>query len=488
MAVKVEIPTALRSFTEGAARVDVEGVTVAQALGGLADRFPGLRRHLFTEDGHVRSFVSVYVNDEDIRYLGREATPLKGGDTVRIIPSIAGGSPGAVAYPSLSRLGRPPAPGAPKGLTREQLRRYSRQLLLPEVGVSGQRKLLGAKVLVVGAGGLGSPLALYLAAAGVGKLGLVDFDTVDESNLQRQVLYTTPDVGRAKLEAAEGHLKALNPEVNVVRHEGRLTSANAFEVLSGYDVVVDGTDNFPTRYLVNDAAVLLRKPVVYGSIYRFEGQVTVFDAKSGPCYRCLYPEPPPAGLVPSCAEGGVLGVLPGIIGTLQALETLKLILGKGDSLLGRLLLFDGLTGSFHELKVRKSPDCPICGPTPTQTKLIDYEAFCGVGATPSGPEISPRDLKEQLDAGAPVSLVDVREPGEFELYHLPASRLIPRAQLADRLGELSTADDLVLVCKMGGRSAQAAEFLRSMGFAKVRNLKGGLDAWTADVDPSFPSF
>ncbi len=283
-------------------------------------------------------------------------------------------------------------------------------------------------------------------------------------------------------------MKALNPEVTTVRHEGRLTSANAFEVLSGYDVVVDGTDNFPTRYLVNDAAVLLRKPLVYGSIYRFEGQVTVFDARAGPCYRCLYPEPPPAGLVPSCAEGGVLGVLPGIIGTLQALETLKILLGKGDTLLGRLLLFDGLTHSFNELKVRKSPDCPLCGPTPTQTKLIDYEAFCGVGAVPSGPEVTPRELKEQLDTGAPVVLVDVREPGEFELYHLPGSRLVPRGQLADRLGELSTADDLVLVCKMGGRSAQAAEFLRSMGFAKVRNLKGGLDAWTADVDPAFPSF
>ncbi len=488
MTVKIEIPTALRSFTEGAPRVEVEGSTVAEALRALADRFQGLRRHLFTEDGHVRSFVSIYVNDEDIRYLGRETTPVKGGDTLRIVPSIAGGSPGAVAYPSLSRLDRPTAPSAPKALSREQLKRYSRQLLLPEVGAAGQRKLLDSKVLVVGAGGLGSPLALYLAAAGVGKLGLVDFDTVDESNLQRQVLYTTPDVGRAKLQAAEDHLRALNPEVAIVRHDGRLTSANAFELLSGYDVVVDGTDNFPTRYLVNDASVLLRKPVVYGSIYRFEGQVTVFDARTGPCYRCLYPEPPPAGLVPSCAEGGVLGVLPGIIGTLQALETLKILLGKGETLLGRLLLFDGLTNSFHELKVRKSPDCPICSPTPTQTNLIDYEAFCGVGAPPSGPEITAQELKGQLDARAPVVLVDVREPGEFDLYHLPGSRLIPRAQLADRLGELSTADDLVLVCKMGGRSAQASEFLRSMGFVKVRNLKGGLDAWAADVDPSIPSY
>jgi adenylyltransferase/sulfurtransferase len=490
MSVQVEIPTALRSFTEGASRVGVEGATVGEALGALARRFGGLQRHLFTEDGKLRSFVSVYLNDEDVRYLGRESTPVRNGDTLRIIPSIAGGTPGAVAYPSLSRLSRAPPPTGPRPLSREQLKRYSRQLLLPEVGTAGQRKLLGAKVLLVGAGGLGSPVALYLAAAGVGKLGLVDFDQVDESNLQRQILYTTSDVGTPKVEAAERRLQALNPEVSIVRHEGRLTSASAFEVLSGYDVIVDGTDNFPTRYLVNDAAVLLRKPVVYGSIYRFEGQVTVFDARAGPCYRCLYPEPPPPGLVPSCAEGGVLGVLPGIIGSLQAMETLKLLLGQGDTLLGRLVLFDGLALSFRELKVRKDPQCPICGEHPTQTKLIDYEAFCGLGeaAAPKGPEISPVELKEKLDQGAAVVLVDVREPGEFEITHLPGSKLIPRAALPDRLGELSTADDLVLVCKVGARSAQAAEFLRSMGFAKARNLRGGIDAWVREVDPSLPNY
>jgi adenylyltransferase/sulfurtransferase len=490
MNVQVEIPTALRSFTEGASRVGVEGATVGEALGALAHRFGGLQRHLFTEDGKLRSFVSVYLNDEDVRYLSRESTPVRSGDTLRIIPSIAGGTPGAVAYPSLSRLSRAAPPTGPRPLSREQLKRYSRQLLLPEVGTAGQRKLLGAKVLLVGAGGLGSPVALYLAAAGVGKLGLADFDQVDESNLQRQILYTTSDVGTSKVEAAERRLRALNPEVSIVRHEGRLTSASAFEVLSGYDVIVDGTDNFPTRYLVNDAAVLLRKPVVYGSIYRFEGQVTVFDARSGPCYRCLYPEPPPPGLVPSCAEGGVLGVLPGIIGSLQAMETLKLLLGQGDTLLGRLVLFDGLALSFRELKVRKNPQCPICGEHPTQTTLIDYEAFCGLGesAIPQGPEISAPELKEQLDKGAPVVLVDVREPGEFEITHLPGSKLIPRAALPDRLGELSTADDLVLVCKVGARSAQAAEFLRSMGFAKARNLHGGIDAWVREVDPNLPNY
>ncbi len=359
--------------------------------------------------------------------------------------------------------------------------------------MAGQKKLLRSKVLIVGAGGLGSPSALYLAAAGVGEIGLVDFDAVDASNLQRQVLYSTRDVGRPKLEAAKERLESLNPGIRVVSHAERLTSANALEILRTYDVVVDGTDNFPTRYLVNDAAVLLGKPNVYGSIYRFEGQASVFDARHGPCYRCLYPEPPPPDQVPSCAEAGVLGILPGLIGTIQATETVKLLLGLGETLLGRLLLFDALEMRFRELPLRKNPTCVLCSPSATQTGLIDYAEFCGVPAAgtvpgPSGvPEITPEELREELASAHPPFLLDVREPGEWEIAHLPNATLIPRGELPDRLTEITSAREVVVYCRSGQRSSLATRLLLDLGFRNVRNLKGGILAWSQRIDPSLPA-
>ncbi len=430
--VTVKVPTPLRAFTGGRSEVSVEGATVGGLVRELTTEHPGLKRHLYTPDGKLRSFVTVYLNDEDVRYLAREATPVKDGDVVSLVPAIAGGSP-AAARPNAPRSGRTPTPRErSEPFSSADLRRYSRHLLLPEVGVAGQRKLRRAKVLLVGAGGLGAPAALYLAAAGVGEIGLVDFDSVDLSNLQRQVLYTTADVGRPKLAVAKERLEALNPGVTVVPHEERLTSENALDVLRPYDVVVDGTDNFPTRYLVNDASVLLGKPNVYGSIYQFEGQVSVFDARRGPCYRCLYPEPPPPDLVPSCAEAGVLGVLPGLVGVLQATETVKLILGVGSSLVGRLLLFDALALRFRELTLRKNPHCVLCSPEATQKGLIDYPAFCGI---PAGGALSdvdasiliePEALAEALRSDDPPLLIDVREPEEWAIGHLPRARLIPK--------------------------------------------------------------
>jgi len=368
-------------------------------------------------------------------------------------------------------------------LSSDEVLRYSRHLLLPEVGVEGQRRLKAARILCVGAGGLGSPVALYLAAAGVGTIGLVEFDAVDLSNLQRQVLHGTAAVGRPKLESARARLHDLNPHVTVEPFAERLTAENALPILGGFDLVIDGSDNFPTRYLVNDAAVLLRKPLVYGSIFRFEGQVSVFDATRGPCYRCLYSEPPPPGLVPSCAEGGVLGVLPGVIGSLQALEAIKLVLGAGDSLVGRLLLFDALRLRFRELALRKDPDCPVCGLHPTVTSLIDYEAFCGVGAPPPGElEITPEQLRQAEADGRPVTLLDVREPFEWELVRLPGAMLIPLRQLPARLAELDPRAEHVIYCHHGARSLQAAELLRSAGFGHARSLAGGIDAWAATID------
>jgi len=378
-------------------------------------------------------------------------------------------------------------------LTKEEVLRYSRHLIMPEVGMDGQRRLRAAAVLCVGAGGLGSSLALYLAAAGVGRLGLVDFDAVELSNLQRQVLHATADVGRPKLESARERILSLNPGVDVVLHEVRLTSENALSILADYDVVADGTDNFPTRYLVNDACVLLGKPNAYGSIFRFEGQASVFGAPGGPCYRCLYPDPPPPGLVPSCAEGGVLGVLPGIVGLVQATETIKLILGRGEPLVGRLLLFDALAMRFRELALRRDPACPICGPNPTITGLIDYEAFCGVGPATAGAAhsdfgLSPTEVKARLDRGDDFDLIDVREPPEWEICHIEGSRLVPLSQFAERAGELARSRDIVVVCKVGARSAQAADFLRRTGFTRVMNLTGGILAWAEEVDPGMPRY
>mgnify|MGYP006195979195 CR=1 FL=1 len=376
-------------------------------------------------------------------------------------------------------------------LTVEEIRRYSRHLIMPEVGTEGQRKLKAGRVLMIGTGGLGSPLGLYLAAAGVGKLGLVDFDTVDASNLHRQVLFTDADIGRPKIEAAVERLHGVNPHIDLVPHEVRLESGNALELFEDYDVIVDGTDNFPTRYLVNDACVLTGKPNVYGSIFRFEGQVSIFWGAKGPCYRCLFPEPPPPGLVPSCAEGGVLGVLPGIIGSLQANEVIKLILGEGEPMIGRLLLFDALRMRFRELSLKKDPDCPLCSENPTQTELIDYQEFCGIPGTHpemgEGFEISVHDLKAMMDEERDFTLLDVRNPTEWQIGHIDGARLIPLHELPDRLGELDTADQLVVQCHSGQRSARATQLLREMGYRAV-NLAGGIDAWSAEIDPSVPRY
>ena len=370
--MKIHIPTPLRQFAAKQATVSVTATTVGQALDELTVTHPELKKHLYAEDGKLRAFVNVYLNDEDIRYLtDKENTPVKESDSLSIIPSIAGGSTATEA------------PAALPTLSNEEIARYSRHLILPEVGLEGQQKLKAAKVLCVGTGGLGSPLAFYLAAAGIGTLGLVDFDVVDASNLQRQIIHSTKDIGRPKLDSAEEKLKALNPFLNVVKYNTMLLSENAMEIFKDFDIVADGTDNFQTRYLVNDACVLSGKTNVYGSIFRFEGQASVFATKEGPCYRCLYPEPPPPGLVPSCAEGGVLGILPGLVGVIQATEVIKLILGQGDPLIGRLLLVDSLSMTFRELKLRKNPDCPVCGTHPTVTELIDYDQFCGIEPPPA---------------------------------------------------------------------------------------------------------
>jgi molybdopterin/thiamine biosynthesis adenylyltransferase/rhodanese-related sulfurtransferase len=382
-------------------------------------------------------------------------------------------------------------------LSNEEIARYSRHLILPEVGMEGQQRLKAAKVLLVGTGGLGSPMALYLAAAGVGTLGLVDFDVVDASNLHRQVIHSTPDIGRPKLDSAADKLEAINPNVTVIKHNTMLTSANALEIFADYDIVADGTDNFQTRYLVNDACVLSGKPNVYGSIFRFEGQASVFATEEGPCYRCLYPEPPPPGLVPSCAEGGVLGILPGLVGIIQATEVVKLILGAGEPLIGRLLLIDSLSMRFRELKLRKNPDCPVCGTQPTVTALIDYDQFCGimppaketteVASVQNGiPQIGPEELKQRQTSGADFVLLDVREPHEFQIANL-GGQLIPLNDLPKRLAELDRSKDIVVHCKSGGRSQRAAEFLQQQGY-RVENLAGGITAWSDKVDPKVPKY
>jgi adenylyltransferase/sulfurtransferase len=386
-------------------------------------------------------------------------------------------------------------PKVTEQLSNDEILRYSRHLIMPEVGMEGQQKLKAARVLCIGAGGLGSPLAMYLAAAGVGTLGIVDFDVVDFTNLQRQIIHATADVGRKKLESAEETIKGINPFVKVEKFETRLSSENALELFQQFDVIADGTDNFPTRYLVNDACVLTGRPNVYGSIFRFEGQASVFATKAGPCYRCLYPEPPPPGLVPSCAEGGVLGILPGLVGVIQATETIKLILGSGDALVGRLLLVDALAMKFRELKLRKNPECPACGVHPTIKKLIDYEQFCGVRPMPAQaqptepqiPEIQPQELKRRLDAGEDIFILDVRERHEYQICNL-GGHLIPLRDLPSRVNELDSSRQIVAHCKMGGRSAKAVEFLRQAGFRNVLNLAGGIMAWSDKVDPKVPKY
>jgi sulfur-carrier protein adenylyltransferase/sulfurtransferase len=386
-------------------------------------------------------------------------------------------------------------PTALPELTTDDLSRYSRHLILPEVGMEGQQKLKAARVLCVGTGGLGSPLALYLAAAGIGTLGLVDFDVVDASNLQRQIIHSTKDIGRKKIDSAAEKLTALNPSLNVVKHETMLSSANALDILKDYDIVADGTDNFPTRYLVNDACVLLGKPNAYGSIFRFEGQASVFAAEAGPCYRCLYPEPPPPGLVPSCAEGGVLGILPGLVGVIQATEVIKLILGKGETLIGRLLLVDALNMRFRELKLRKNPDCPVCGQNPTVTRLIDYQQFCGFAPeTPQEksvkngiPQLTVKELKRRIDAGEDAYLIDVREPYEYQIAQI-GGKLIPQNEVPLRLAEIDRDREVIVHCRSGARSQRIAEFLKQAGYPRVVNLAGGILAWSDEIDPKVQKY
>ena len=376
------------------------------------------------------------------------------------------------------------------GLTPEEIQRYSRHLMLPEMGVEGQERLKDSSVLCIGAGGLGSPMALYLAAAGIGRLGLVDFDVVEFSNLQRQIIHTTSDVGRSKLASARDKLEAINPNVKVEAHDTRLSSENALELFRDYDIIADGTDNFPTRYLVNDACILTGKPNVYGSIFRFEGQASVFGAPGGPCYRCLYPEPPPPGLVPSCAEGGVLGVLPGMVGTIQATEAIKLLLGIGRPLVGRLLLFDALELKFREVRLRPDPGCPICGEHPTIDRLIDYEQFCGVGQVEEEDvvEVTVTQLQQELSAGRDLVVLDVRNPYEIDICRLEGSVVIPLPVLMNRVDELDPEKEMVVYCRSGVRSATAIRQLQGRGFSKMRNLKGGILAWAEEIDPSMPSY
>jgi adenylyltransferase/sulfurtransferase len=499
MATKILIPTPLRPYTDKQDAVEADGRTVGELLADLTAKHSGLKAHLYNDQGKLRSFVNVYVNDEDIRYLQKEQTPVQPGDTISIIPSVAGGVPepgrargsGAAVAETVPQRAVTDLPS----LSSDEIKRYSRHLIMPEVGMDGQRKLKAAKVLCIGAGGLGSPVAMYLAAAGVGTLGLVDFDVVDFSNLQRQILHGTSDVGRSKLDSAKDRLSELNPEITIRTHNVALSSENALDLFAPYDIIVDGTDNFPTRYLVNDACVLLGKPNAYGSIFRFEGHASVFGLKEGPCYRCLYPEPPPPGLVPSCAEGGVLGVLPGLVGCIQATETMKLILGVGEPLIGRFLILDALRMRFRELKLRKDPDCPVCGTHPTVTKLIDYDQFCGIAPAAPEPvtvdnatEITSVELKKRLDRGDRLTIVDVREPNEYQINRIGGSVLIPLNDVPKRYNELDPNGEIVVQCKVGGRSAKAADFLRSVGFKHVLNLKGGILDWIDKVDPSQPKY
>ncbi len=476
---KILIPTPLRQYAGKQDAVQLAGKTVGEVLQSLTSQYGELRRHLYNDEGKLRSFVNVYVNDEDIRYLSKEATPLKDGDTVSIVPSIAGGSTGVAAPPVT--------------LSKDEILRYSRHLIMPEVGMDGQLKLKSAKVALIGTGGLGAPLGMYLAAAGIGRIGLVDFDVVDFTNLQRQVIHGTKDVGRKKLDSAADTMLDINPYLEIDRHETALSSENALQILKDYDIVVDGTDNFPTRYLVNDACVLLGKPNVYGSIFRFEGQATVFAYKGGPCLPSLLPDPPPPGLVPSCAEGGVLGILPGTVGLIQATETVKLILGIGEPLVGRLLLYDALAMRFRELKLRRNTECPVCGDHPTIHELIDYQQFCGIPNQPHEPvaaegDIDPVEVKAKIDRGDPFVLIDVREPHEYQICKIPYAKLIPLGDLPKRVNELDSADEIVAHCKSGMRSAKAVDFLKQAGFRKVRNMKGGILAWSDKVDSSVPKY
>ena len=477
MSVTILIPTPLRRYVGGAKSVAVEAQTAEGAMAALAEKNPEVRKQLFDDSGKLRNFVNLYLGDQNVRDLGPSlaAVAVNDGDVLTIVPAIAGGAP-EVKF------------------SHEEIMRYSRHLIMPEVTLAGQKRLKSAKVLCIGAGGLGSPLTLYLAAAGVGTIGVVDFDVVDLTNIQRQILYSTADVGRPKLEAAKERLTQLNPDIEIVTHSLHLASWNVMDLFEQYDIVADGTDNFPTRYLVNDACVLTGKPNVYASIFRFEGQVSVFDAKRGPCYRCMFPEPPPPGLVPSCAEGGVLGVLPGIIGSLQALEVLKFILDTGDPLIGRLVMFDALAFKFRELVVRKDAKCAVCGNSPTVTAPVDYEAFCQLrGSEPDVDgrgvaTISVEDFHGRRQTGEAFNLLDVREPHEYEIARIPGATPFPLSELPSRLHELDSADTFTIHCHKGARSLQAYQLMRKAGFARLQILSGGVDAWAERIDRSLPRY
>jgi len=491
MAVTIVIPTPLRQFAGGNSEIEVNASTAGDALNELTTEHAELRKHLYNDQNNLRNFINVYVGDEDIRHLDGPATLVKDGETIMIVPSIAGGSStGAGTLLSPSPVGDR---SVPTPFSNEEIARYSRHLILPEVGLEGQRKLKNARVLTIGTGGLGSALGLYLAAAGVGTLGIVDFDVVDESNLQRQIIHGTKDVGRAKIASATDRLLDINPNTKIEAFEKRLTSENALELFKDFDVIVDGTDNFPTRYLVNDASVLTGKPNVYGSIFRFEGQASVFWAEKGACYRCLYPEPPPPGLVPSCAEGGVLGVLPGIVGTIQANEVIKVILGAEGILLNRLLLFDAWKMTFRQLKLHKDPNCPLCGEKATIKELIDYEEFCGLKAPveekPTIEEITAKELSNWFNGQVDFQLIDVREPHEYEIARIPNAKLIPLGEIVNRICEIEKGKTTVVQCKGGVRSAKAIGYLKDAGFeGRLINLKGGIGAWSDDVDQSVAKY
>jgi adenylyltransferase/sulfurtransferase len=471
--IKILIPYALRSFTERNAEVEVSGKTAGEAVNALASIYPDIKAHLFTDNGQLRDFINLFVDGKNVNSLQGLDTPVADNGEVMIVPAIAGGT-------------------GESGLTNEEIARYSRHLLLPEIGVEGQKKLKAAKVLIVGTGGLGAPLGLYCAAAGIGTIGLVDFDVVDESNLQRQIIHSTRDIGRPKVASAKDRIKGVNPLVNVVMHNTTLSSQNALDIIAQYDIVADGTDNFQTRYLVNDACVFLDKPNIYGSVFQFEGQASVFGVKDGPCYRCLYPSPPPPGLVPSCAEGGVMGVLPGIIGTIQAAETIKIIVGGAKPLVGRLLHFDAWRMSFRELKLDKDENCPVCGKDPSIRELIDYEQFCGLKKTQDSETIetiTAVDLKQRMDKGDHFQFIDIREPHERAIVKFPNAIIMPLGQLVRRMDELNPGIDSVFLCKIGQRSILGIRALREAGYkGKLLNLQDGLNAWAKNVDKTMPVY
>ena len=497
MGIKVLLPTALRQYANGQDTIELAGTKVGEVIDQLVGTYPELKGHLMDDDGTIRNFVNVYLNEDNLRGDDLVNAACKDGDEIMLVPAVAGGA--VLDARSEGAAGESPyltMATETTELSKDEIARYSRHLILPEVGMEGQKKLKAASILLIGAGGLGSPLGLYLAAAGVGRLGIVDFDVVEESNLQRQIIHGTKDIGKLKVDSAKASINDINPHVEVEVYNTGLTSENAMEIIAQYDMVIDGTDNFPTRYLVNDACVLLGKPNVYGSIFRFEGQASVFWAEKGPCYRCLYPEPPPPGMVPSCAEGGVIGILPGIVGLLQANEGVKLILGQGSPLIGRLLLFNALDMKFRELKLKKDPTCPVCGENPTVTELIDYNEFCGVPtggdaevSEELGPdEITPAQVKERMDRGEEFVLIDVREEHEWEICNIPGAKLIPLSEFEDRIDELDTDADIVVHCKMGGRSAKAQDILFANGYSKVKNLVGGITRWADDIDSSMPKY